>query len=119
MGAVAGQAGRERRDEAVAALRAQSGSGGVSAVAPSILALQEAYPDLAAVESFAALSRGLVETEQRIALARNFLNDSVMFHNIRIERVPDRFVAGLAGMRPEELFQAEGLERLPSAVRFG
>jgi hypothetical protein len=117
---LAGYRAHERAvQEAVAALRAQSGSGGVSAVAPSILALQEAYPDLVGVESFSALSRGLVETEQRIALARNFLNDSVTFHNIRIERVPDRYVAGLAGMRPEELFRAEGFERLPSAVRFG
>jgi len=105
--------------EAVAALRAQAGGGGVGAVGPSILALQEAYPDLVGVESFGALSKGLVETEQRIALARNFLNDSVMFHNIRIERVPDRYLAALAGLRPEEPFRAEGFERLPSAVRFG
>ena len=116
---LAGYRAHERAvQEAVAALRAQAG-GGVCAVGPSILALQEAYPDLAAVESFTALSQGLVETEQRIALARNFLNDTVMFHNIRIERVPDRYVAALAGLRPEEPFRAAGFERLPSAVRFG
>jgi hypothetical protein len=41
-----------------------------------------------------------------------------MFHNIRLERVPDRYVARLAGMRAEEPFRAEGFERLPSAVTF-
>ncbi len=116
---LAGYRAHERAvQETVAALRAQAAGGGLSAVGPSLLALREAYPDILAVESFNALSSGVVETEQRIALARNYLNDCVMFHNIRLERVPDRYVARLAGMRAEEPFRAEGFERLPSAVTF-
>ena len=104
---------------AVAALRAQAAAGaGVTALAPTLLALREAYPELQAQGSFAELQRNLVETEQRIALARNYYNDSVTFHNTRLERVPDRYVANLLKMQPAALFAATGFERANVDVKF-
>jgi len=104
---------------ALAALRAQAAAGGgVAAVTPTLVALQEAYPELRAMESFRDLQRSLVETEQRVALARNYYNDSVTFHNTRLERVPDRHVANLLGMRPAPLFAATGFERAAVGVKF-
>jgi hypothetical protein len=104
---------------AVAALRAQAVAGaGVQALTPTVVALAEAYPELRAQASFAELQRNLVETEQRIALARNYYNDSVTFHNTRLERVPDRYVAGLLKMEPAALFAATGFERAAVAVKF-
>ena len=64
------------------------------------MALQEAYPELRAQASYQELHRTLVETEERIALARNYYNDSATFHNTRLERVPDRYVANLLRMQP-------------------
>jgi hypothetical protein len=104
--------------ELVARLRAEAAAGGVSAVSPALLAVTEQYPDLKAMESFGALSAGLIETEQRIALARNYYNDCVTFYNTRLERVPDAYVARIIAMRPAALFRAEGFERVASAVRF-
>jgi len=104
---------------AIAELRAQAAAGGrVNALTPTLTALQEAYPDLRAQESFRELHANLVETEQRIALARNYYNDSATFHNTRLERVPDRYVANLLKMQPAALFAATGFERATVGVKF-
>ena len=104
--------------EMVARLRAEAASSGVSAVSPSLVAIMEQYPDLKAMDSFSSLSSNLIETEQRIALARNYFNDSVTFYNTRIQRVPDAYVARIVSMQPAELFQAQGFERVAVGVKF-
>lgn len=101
---------------ALTRLRAEAVSADTSAVSPMLTAVAERYPELRADGLFADLSRQLSDTEQRLALARNYYNDSVQFHNTRLERVPDRFVAALARMRPAEFFRAEGFERVAPAV---
>jgi hypothetical protein len=108
-----------RLQTALAALRAQAAAGGrPQALTPTLLALAEAYPELRARASFGELQRNLVETEQRIALARNYYNDSATFHNTRLERVPDRYVANLLKMQPAALFAATGFERAAVGVKF-
>lgn len=78
----------------------------------------ETYPQLTAQESFGTLQQQLVETEQRIALARTYYNDIVTQFATRLERIPDRWVAALAAMKPEPLLAAAHFERAPIAVRF-
>ncbi len=113
-----------RRHEAdlqagVASLRAQMGAAAsVAAVAPTLVAVAERYPELKADESFRALSKQLAETEDRIALARAYANDITTFYNTRLERIPDAYVARLASMRPADLFVAAGFERGPVDVAF-
>lgn len=102
----------------LAALRAQAGAARPSAVAPLLVAVAERYPELRAQESFDALRKHLVETEDRIALARAYYNNIATFYNTRLERVPDRYVAGFVKMQPEALFQAEGFERQAQKVAF-
>jgi len=104
--------------ELVAALRAQGGAVRPAALAPTLLAVAERYPDLKADATFAALSRDLVDTEDRIALARAYHANIATFYNTRLERVPDRYVAGLVRMQPEPLFAAEGFERRAGKVAF-
>ncbi len=102
----------------VAALRAQAAGGRVAAVAPTLLAVAEQYPDLKGQTVFAELSRNLVETEDRIALARAYHANITTFYNTRLERVPDRYVADLVKMQPEPLFEAEGFERQAQKLAF-
>jgi hypothetical protein len=102
----------------VAALRAQAAGGRAAAVAPTLLAVAEQYPDLKAQTVFAELSRNLVETEDRIALARAYHANIATFYNTRLERVPDRYVADLVKMQPEPLFEAEGFERQAQKLVF-
>jgi hypothetical protein len=59
----------------------------------------------------------LSETEQRIALARSYFNDLAMFYNNRREVFPDRFLATLAGMKPQKYIAAENFERAPVQVQ--
>jgi hypothetical protein len=95
----------------IATLRGQSmGTNQVSALVPGLKAIIEKYPELIANESFNALMKNLTETEDRIALARNYSNDITTFYNTRLERIPDRFVAQIVAMQPASLFVAQGFE---------
>src|SRR5204863_1371187 len=77
----------------------------------TVIALAERYPELKADTTFAPLERNLIDTEQRIALARGYFNDIATHFNTRLETVPDRFVAGLAAMRQQALLKADDFER--------
>jgi len=90
---VAAIAGHERAlHERVAALRATG----------DWIALAEDYPDLKADAHFRRLHEELVDTEDRIALAREFVNNSVTAMNQRVEEMPGAIVAKLGGFRRRE-----------------
>lgn len=82
----------------------------------TLVAIAERYPELKAQESFTSLQQNLVDTEQRIALARGYFNDIATFYNTRIEVVPDRWIAALGGLQPQPLMAANDFERAPVAV---
>jgi hypothetical protein len=84
----------------------------------TLVAIAERYPELKTDTTFANLHRNLVDTEQRIALARSYFNDIATHFNTRLETVPDRFVASLGAMRPQALLQADEFERAPVKVEF-
>jgi len=86
-------------------------------MAPILNVVIEQYPELKANESFLRLQQTLVDTEQRIALARDYFNNVATFYNTRLEIVPDRFVAALARLRPRALMTATNFERAP--IRIG
>jgi hypothetical protein len=75
-----------------------------------LLAVSEAYPDLKASGVFQELHHSLVDTEDRIALARRFFNESVTAYNDRIATVPDMFVAKLARLTPALLYRIDDAE---------
>ena len=103
----------------IATLRGQSmGTNQVSALVPGLKAIIEKYPELIANESFNALMKNLTETEDRIALARNYSNDITTFYNTRLERIPDCFVAQIVAMQPASLFVAQGFEHKTPDVNF-
>ena len=102
----------------VAALRSQAAGGHVAALAPMLVAVAERYPDLRGQKVFAGLSKQLVETEDRIALARAYHANIATFYNTRLQRVPDRYVADIVKMQPEPLFVAEGFERQAQKIAF-
>jgi hypothetical protein len=77
----------------------------------------EQYPDLKSSESFLKLQQSLVDTEQRIALARDFYNDIATFYNTRLSIIPDRFAASLARLGPYSLLEASDFERAPVDVK--
>jgi len=85
-------------------------------ITPMLKIIVERYPELQASESFLRLHHTLIDTEQRIALARDYLNSIATFHNDRLSIIPDRFVAAMARLRPQPLLTAAGFERAPVRV---
>ncbi len=77
----------------------------------------ERYPELQASESFLKLQKALVDTEQRIALARDYYNDIATFHNIRLGIIPDRYIATMARLKNRALMSAADFERAPVKVK--
>ena len=71
----------------------------------SIFALQEAYPELRANQSFLQLQRDISEVEADIQFARRYYNGAVRNLNTRIETFPDLFVARLFGYVPAPYFE--------------
>ena len=124
--AVSGLTAHEQATQtALAALRAQASATppGVSGpdyagLAGALRVVVEKYPQLTAQESFTRLQHALVETEQRVALARTYYNDIATHFATRLEQVPDRWVARLGAMRPEPLLAAENFERAAVTVKF-
>lgn len=103
--------------QAIASLRASSRTTSIRdgeelhGLTGQLRAVVENHPQLTAQPAFAALHRELVETEQRIALARSYYNDIAAQFATRLEIIPDRWVARLGAMRPEPLMEAAGFER--------
>ena len=90
-----------------------------AAVLPALRAITERYPDLKANDSFLRLQKSLSETEQRLALARAYFNEISTGYNTCLEVVPDRFIASLAGLKPQPLLAAADFERAPVTVDLG
>jgi len=83
-----------------------------------IFALSEAYPDLKANQNFAQLQEELTSTEDRIAYARQFFNDSVLKYNSKIQVFPAVLIANAMGFTAREYFEADDDSRGPVNVKF-
>jgi len=90
----------------------------LSTTLKSLFAVAENYPDLKANQNFIQLQKDLMETENKIAYARQFYNDTVMKYNISIQTIPKNIVASLLGFRKKELFEAVQAEREVPKVEF-
>ncbi|MEO2022835.1 MAG: LemA family protein, partial [Pirellulaceae bacterium] len=84
-----------------------------------LMALAEDYPDLKASQVFQKLSDQVVDTEERISLARGFFNDSVTAYNDRIQKLPDVIFAKIFKYRAAELYQIHAFERAVVKVDLG
>jgi LemA protein len=85
-----------------------------------LLAVAENYPALRATENFQQLQAELGGTENKIAIARQVYNDTVLTLNNACQQIPTNIVAGIFGFRLREYFTVEGGDpaREPAAVSF-
>jgi len=97
--------------------QAQS-EGTLSAALGKLFALSEKYPDLKANENFGHLRNRVSEIENQIADRREFYNDSVNIYNIRIQQIPDSFLASILNYQPETLFAATAAEKEDVKIAF-
>ena len=83
---------------------------GISRGLLSIFALQEAYPELKANQSFLQLQADISSVEADIQHARRYYNGAVRNLNTRIESFPDLFIARLFNYRPAQYFEFEEIQ---------
>jgi LemA protein len=89
----------------------------VSGALKTLFAVAEKYPELKANNNFMQLQGRISELEEKIADRREFYNDSVNTYNIRIQQLPDVFIAGLMSLQRKELFQVTEEERRDVEVK--
>ena len=83
-----------------------------------LFALSESYPDLKANENFKELQNELQQTEDKIAVARQFYNDVVLQYNNKVEMVPTNIIANLFHFNKEAFFKAEEEAKENIKVKF-
>ena len=75
-----------------------------------LFALAESYPDLKANKNFEALQVELSGTEDKIAYARQFYNDTVQMYNEKLMVFPNNIVVSMFGkdkFAPKSFFEVE------------
>lgn len=83
-----------------------------------LFAVAEAYPDLKANTNFVDLQNTLKDTEDKIAFARQFYNDTVLKYKNKLEMFPTNIVASMFGFKPELFFEANDAEKEVPKVEF-
>ena len=99
---------REQAMAAGAEVSARAAAESTLSLATSkLMALVEAYPTLRASENMMALQEELASTENRIAFARQFYNDSVMEYNTARSTFPRNLLAAPFGFASAQMFALE------------
>ena len=80
----------------------------------------ENYPDLKADNQLAALREEIASTENRIAFARQYYNDSVPDYNNAVQQFPANIIAGIFAFRANSLLEIDDIDtkRAPVQVKF-
>jgi len=84
----------------------------------SLFAVAEAYPDLKANQNFLQLQEEVTATEDKVAYARQFYNDSVLTYNTKIQQFPTVLLAGMFHFEKRDFFDAEPGDTEPVQVQF-
>jgi LemA protein len=82
-------------------------------------AVAENYPQLKANDNFMRLQGRITDLESQIADRREFYNDSVNTFNIRIQQMPDTFVASFMNLTPRLMFKVEEADKADVPMTFG
>jgi len=84
---------------------------GLRASLAQLFAVAEAYPELRSNQQFLNLQDRITALESAIADRREFFNESVNLHNVRIEQFPDIVVARMFDFHPRALLEFRAVRR--------
>lgn len=79
----------------------------VTSALNGFFAVAESYPDLKSSANMLSLQEELKSTENKVAYARQYYNDSVTRLNTKIEQFPSSLFAGMGGFKSKELFELD------------
>ena len=80
--------------------------------------MAEAYPDLKANQNFLNLQEELTASEDKVAYARQYYNDSVLSYNTQIQKFPTVLIAGMFHFEKRDFFDAAPEDTAPVQVQF-
>lgn len=83
-----------------------------------LFAIAEGYPDLKANTNFLELQRELTSTEDKIAYARQFYNDSILSYNNMVQMFPGSFFASMFSRKVKEYLKIAESEKKVVKVKF-
>ncbi len=83
-----------------------------------LFAVAEAYPELRASENFQQLQAQLGETEDKIRVARQIYNDTVLSYENARQTIPTSLVAEMFSFEPKPYFEIEEQAREAPRVQF-
>lgn len=96
----------------------EQAQGELSSALSRLLVTVERYPELKANQNFLDLQAQLEGTENRIAVARQRFNETVLPYNAKVRSFPARIVASFTGFAPKAYFQSRPGADVPPAVKF-
>ncbi|HEV8353484.1 MAG TPA: LemA family protein [bacterium] len=109
------------RAEALTAGNPRDVAGAEMRLAPairSLFAVAEAYPQLKADQNFRDLMEELTATENKVAFARQYYNDSVRVYNTKIQQFPAALIAGPLHFLPADYLEVDAVQREVQQVKF-
>jgi len=102
--------------QAATPAEAIAAEGVLSGALNRLLAVVEAYPDLKANQNVARLMEELSGTENKIAFARQFYNDSVNSLNDSVQSFPSNIIAGMFSFKMGIYFEVPEAEKAAPKV---
>ncbi len=100
-------AARAKATSATSVQDVSAADGALTQALRGLLAVAEAYPDLKASANFLQLQDELATTENKVAFARQFYNDTVRSLNQTVKTFPGNLFAGLAKVGDREFYEVE------------
>ena len=100
-------AARAKATSATSVQDVSAADGQLTQALRGLLAVAEAYPDLKASANFLQLQDELATTENKVAFARQFYNDTVRSLNQTVKTFPGNLFAGLAKIGDREFYEVE------------
>ena len=90
----------------------------LTSVLTRFMAVSEQYPELKANVHFSQMMATLKETEDKIAITRQFYNDTVTSYNTMLQLFPNVLFAGMFKFYEEKLFKSSEEEKVNPKVQF-
>ena len=82
----------------------------------SLFAVTENYPDLKSNQNVIQLQEELTSTENKIAFARQFYNDSVLTFNNQVQTFPSNLIAGMFNFTTRQFFEVPEADKTVPTV---
>ena len=89
----------------------------LTSVLTRFMAVSEQYPELKANVHFSQMMATLKETEDKIAITRQFYNDTVTSYNTMLQLFPNVLFAGMFKFYEEKLFKSSEEEKVNPKVQ--